>query len=92
MEIIWGLDGGCGSSRGKVSESLSMIWVGALFVLRGTSSGLEESDGGCWREAMLKRVCGLDISFPERIEPGVSALEVASLMGEIDLARSVLLH
>ena len=69
-----------------------MILVGALFVLRGTSSGLEEPDGGCWREDMLKRVCGLDVSFPERRELGVSALEVASLMGEIDLARSVPLH
>ena len=70
-----------------------MIWVGALFVLRGASSGLEEPDGGCWREAILKRVCGLDISFPGRIELlGVSALGVASLMGEIDLARSMLLH
>ena len=69
-----------------------MIWVEVLFVLRGTSSGLEEPDGGCWREAMLLRVCGLDVSLPERIELGVSALEVASLMGEIDLARSVLLH
>ena len=69
-----------------------MIWVRALFVLRETSSGLEEPDGGCWREAILMRVCGLDFSFPERIELGVSASEVASLMGEIDLARSVLSH
>ena len=69
-----------------------MIWVEVLFVLRGTWSGLEEPDGGCWREAMLKRVCGLDVSLPEGIELGVFALEVASLMGEIDLARSVLLH
>ena len=69
-----------------------MLRVGALFVLRGTSSGLEESDGGCWRETMLKRACGLDVSFPARVELGASALEVASLMGEIDLARAVLLH
>ena len=69
-----------------------MVWVGALFVLRGTPSGLEESDSGRWRETILKRVCGLDVSFPERVELGASALEVASLMGEIDLARSVLLH
>lgn len=69
-----------------------MIWVGLLFVLRGTSSGLEEPDGGCWGEAMFKRVCGLDVPFPERIELGVSATEVASLTGEIDLARSVLLR
>ena len=69
-----------------------MIWVGVLFVLRGASSELEEPDGGRWREAILERVCGLDVSFPERIELGVSALGVASLMGEIDLARSVPLH
>ena len=69
-----------------------MILVWAPFVLQGKSSGLEDGGIGRWRDAMLEIFCGLDISLPERIELGVSTLEDGSLMGEIDLARSVLLY
>ena len=85
---IRGFDVGCGSSRGTVNPP-SMISVGAPFVSQGTTSGLEGPDSGRWKDEALEKFSWMDISFPELMELGVPVLENVSLMGEIDLARSV---
>lgn len=85
-EVDWGCDGGCGSSRCKASDPR------APFVLRDMSSKSEELIDGGWKNGALEKSCSLDISFAECMEPGVPKLEGASLVGEIDLARSVRSH
>ena len=92
VEIVGGLNGGCGSSRGRVSDPRSLTLVGAPSALRETSSGPEEPDGGGWKDGGLEKSFWLDISVSERLELGVPALEDVFLVGEIDLARSVRLH
>lgn len=88
------MDDGCGSSRGRVSDPRLLILVGAPFALRGISSAPEEPEGGSSKNGVVERSSGLDMSFPERMELGVPALEDMSfsLVGEIDLARSVQLR
>ena len=66
-----------------------MILVGALFVSQGITSGLKGPDGGRWMGGALEKSSWMDISFPELMELGVPVWEDMSLMGEIDLARSV---
>ena len=62
------------------------------FVLRGISSRAEGPGGGRWNDGVLEKSSWPDITFIERMELGGSALEDVSLVGEIDLARSVQLH
>ena len=54
VESIWGFGCGWGSSRGKVSDPLLMILVGAPFALQGISCGPEGPDGGRWVDAVLE--------------------------------------
>lgn len=66
--------------------------VGAPFVSRELSSILEEPTGSGWKDESLDKSSWPAISFPERKELGVPVLEDLSLVGEIDLARSVESH
>ncbi len=91
-EIVGGLNGGCGSSRGRVSDPRSLTLAGAPSALRAISSGPEGPDGGGWKDGVLEKSFWLHISISERLELGEPALEDVFLVGEIDLARSVRLH
>ena len=66
-----------------------MISVGAPFVSQTITSGLEGADSGSWKDEALAKFSWMDISFTELMELGAPVLENVSLMGEIDLARSV---
>ena len=46
---------------------------------------------GCWRVRIFENSSGIDKFFTERIDPGISVCEGLSLVGDSDLARSVLI-
>ena len=62
---------------------------GTPLASRGGSSRDDVPDGG-WRVRVFENSSGIDEIFVERIDPSVSAREGLSLVGDSDLARSVL--
>jgi len=66
---------------------------GAPLVFEGAMSKPElRRDAGGWREGVLERSSCIDISFLERTDPGVPALEEVSFVGDSDRARSGFIH
>lgn len=63
---------------------------GTPLASRGVSSREDVSGDGCWRVGIFESSSGIDKFFTERIDPSVSVREGLSLVGDSDLARSVL--
>ncbi len=63
---------------------------GTPLASRGASSRVGVPEDGGWRVEVFESSSGIDIFFAERIDPSVSTREGLSLVGDNDLARSVL--
>ena len=63
---------------------------GAPLAFRGASSRPELLEDGGWNEGVFEKSSCIGMLLFERIDPGVSALEEVSLVGDSDLARSVI--
>ena len=57
---------------------------------RGVSSRVGVPEEGGWRVGFSESSSGTDVFFTERIDPSVLVREGLSLVGDSDLARSVL--
>ena len=63
---------------------------GTPLASRGVFSGVDVPGDGGWRVGVFENSSGIDKFFAERIDPSVSARDGLSLVGDNDLARSVL--
>ena len=89
-DSVCGFEGACGVSRDAALASWALMLGGAPLALRGASSRPELPKDGGWQFGVFEKLSCMDILLFERTEPGVPALEEVSLIGDSDLARSVI--